>query len=296
MRVAIDPSAYEECNYIADAVVKDYFSYEAFRNAKTPEKAAVITCCAMMYDLTDPVSFLKDVDKSLKDDGIFVAQLSYTPLMLIQKELGNICHEHAAYYTFQSLEICLRMGGFKVLDVDLNEVNGGSIRVYCIKNDTDESLFRTQACRDVADIKKASLRDFEYNNAYNERDTYITFFKRMLQEKEKAINFLKDQKAAGKSVIGYAASTKANTVLQWMGIGPDLIPKIAERQERKVGLLTSGSNIPICSEEEARADKPDFMVVFAWHFISEFKEREAEYLKAGGKLVTFSPKFEIHGL
>jgi len=111
--------------------------------------------------------------------------------------------------------------------------------------------------------------------------------------RDKCLAFLKNQAAQGKKVYGYGASTKGNTLLQYFGIGPDLLTAIAERNRDKWGTKTVGTIIPIVSEEEARAAKPDYFFVLPWHFLREFRSREAEFLKRGGKFVVPMPKFEI---
>jgi len=93
--------------------------------------------------------------------------------------------------------------------------------------------------------------------------------------------------------MGYGASTKGNTLLQYFGLDSSLITAIAERNPQKWGLRTVGTNIPIISEEEMREAQPDYLLVLPWHFISEFKERESEYLNKGGKFIVPCPKFKI---
>lgn len=290
--INIDPSAYPEAEQNCEKVVKDYFSASAYHQVAVGSRAKVITCCAMFYDLSDPISFLKQVNEVLHETGVFVLQLSYTPLMLVQNELGNVCHEHIAYYTLKSLEYALTHAGLKVIDLELNNVNGGSIRVYAIK-DSVPLTFKTQADRDIAAIRVQSLRDYEEANGLNTPDAYIKFAGRMAEAAKEFLEFLNQERSKGKVFYGYGASTKGNTMLQWLGLTPKEIPFIAERQERKVGLVCAGTNIPVCSEEQARKDKPDYMIVFPWHFISEFVEREKEYLQNGGKFVVLSPKFEV---
>jgi ABC-type Fe3+-hydroxamate transport system substrate-binding protein len=111
--------------------------------------------------------------------------------------------------------------------------------------------------------------------------------------KTQTVNFIKEEKAKGKTICGYGASTKGNTLLQWFGLDNTLIDAIAERSPYKFGLKTIGTNIPILSEEEVRAMKPDYMLVLPWHFINEFVQRENEYLSNGGKFIVPCPKFEI---
>lgn len=290
-KVGIDPSSYTEAEEKANLILKEYFSADVYFE-RVKKQAKIVTCCAMFYDLSDPISFLKNVGAVLRDDGIFVLQLSYTPLMIIQKELGNVCHEHIAYYTLKSLEYTLAAGGFKVMDVELNNVNGGSLRAYCSKSNAELS-FKTRADRDIASIRIDSLRAFELKNGYNTSEKYLEFFDNMVREKEKFLNFLRAERKLGKIFWGYGASTKGNTIIQWFELTDKDINGIAERQSRKFGLKCVGSNIPIFSEDDARLSKPDYMIVFPWHFISEFKSREKEYLRLGGKLIVLSPNFEV---
>ena len=109
------------------------------------------------------------------------------------------------------------------------------------------------------------------------------------------MDFLNQAKAEGKKVYGYGASTKGNTLLQLFGITSDLVTAIAERSPYKFGLQTVGTNIPIVSEEEMRAAKPDYLLVLPWHFIDEFVKREREFIASGGKLVVPCPAFQIIG-
>ncbi len=111
--------------------------------------------------------------------------------------------------------------------------------------------------------------------------------------KKEITNFLLDEKAKGKSIYIYGASTKGNTLLQYCGIGKDLIDAAAERNPEKYGRRTPGTNIPIISEKEARAAKPDYFIVLPWHFKKEIIQREKEYLLSGGKLIFPLPKFEV---
>jgi hypothetical protein len=97
----------------------------------------------------------------------------------------------------------------------------------------------------------------------------------------------------GKKVLGYGASTKGNTLLQYYGIDPSLVQAIAEKQPSKFGLRTVGSWIPIISEDEMRQANPDYLLVLPWHFKTEFIEREADFRKKGGKLIFALPDLEV---
>ena len=291
-RVNIDPSDYPNAKNNAEVFIQDFFSKKSYFNSGLPP-ARYITCCAMLYDTDKPNEFLQDVYAVLKHDGVFVVQVSYTPLMLIQTELGNICHEHLCYYNLTSLKYLLETNGFIIRDVELNNVNGGSIRIYAQKNIAPNN-FKTPADQDIANIKIQSLLDWEEKEGYNSPQKYLEFFRAIQSLKEKTLNFLAKCRKEGKRVYGYGASTKASTLYQYFGINSEMVTKIAEVQERKVGLRTIGTNIPICSEDEMRKERPDYLLVGPWFFLDNFKAREEKYLKQGGAFILTSPRFSIY--
>jgi hypothetical protein len=299
IKVGIDPaddSYRKESSKVADLIIQDYFTASVFRQSRFgAEKAKVVTSIAMFYDLEDPVSFVKDVNEVLDADGLWVLQLSYTPLMLQQVAFDNICHEHVYYYALKDLSKVLALGGFEVVDVELNDINGGSFRVYAMKNGANKSSFGTQPCRDVAQFRIASLLAYEEASEFMTIKSWRAFFDKITALKEDVRNFILQAKLEGKTVWGYGASTKGNTLLQYFGLDHTMIDGIAERSVHKYGLKTVGTNIPIYSEAEMRRVSPDYLLVLPWHFISEFRERERDYLLKGGKFIVPCPKFEIIG-
>jgi NDP-4-keto-2,6-dideoxyhexose 3-C-methyltransferase len=114
--------------------------------------------------------------------------------------------------------------------------------------------------------------------------------------KLKVVNFIKQAKQEGKTIWGYGASTKGNTLLQYFGLDYTMIDAIAERSSYKWGLKTVGTNIPIKSEADMRIEQPDYLLVLPWHFISEFIKREKNYLGKGGKFIVPCPDFKIIGI
>ena len=258
------------------------------------KKVKVITTIAMFYDLPDPTKFINDVYKVLDDNGIWVLQLSYTPLMIKQLAFDNICHEHAYYYSLTSFQKLFSKFGLKIVDCSLNDVNGGSFRVYVQKDIADITSFATSPLRDVCNFRIQSLLEYE-KNSYDIGDPKLweSFMKNIESLKKQTVDFIKQEKAKGKMICGYGASTKGNTLLQWFGLDNTMIDAIAERSPYKFGLKTVGTNIPVLSEEEVRKMKPDYMLVLPWHFISAFINRESEFLKNGGKFIVPCPKFEI---
>jgi hypothetical protein len=241
----------------------------------------------------DPARFLSGVRRCLNVDGVFVLQMSYTPLMLEQLAFDNICHEHARYYTFATLRAELRRAGFQVVDVRLNDVNGGSFRVFAMRDDADVTSFGSAPFRDVADFRVQSLLEYEAYSRYNTERPWREFAGRLQRLRSDVRTLIEGEVAAGRTVYGYGASTKGNTLLQYFGLDASLITAIAERQPQKFGLRTVGTDIPIVSEAEARAANPDYMLVLPWHFVTEFRRRESAYLEGGGRFIVPCPTLEV---
>jgi len=214
-------------------------------------------------------------------------------LMLEQNEFGNICHEHLEYYSLQSLEYLLKLHDFEIVDAELNDVNGGSLRIYIRNKNADKSVFADPVYRELAINRVIALREEEEKYALDKIKTYQEFASWIDRIKHDVVDFIKAEVAKGKKVYIYGASTKGNTVLQYFGLDHTLITAAAERNPDKWGKVTVGTHIPIISEEEARAAKPDYFLVLPWHFIEEFKQREHEFLMSGGRFVLPAPHFTL---
>ncbi|TXG79743.1 MAG: methyltransferase domain-containing protein [Spirochaetes bacterium] len=298
IKLGIDPcddSFYKEASQFGK-IVQDYFSFDAYQKTGYGDlKAKIITTIAMFYDLEDANPFIQDINRILDDNGIWVIQLSYTPLMLKQLAFDNICHEHIYYHSLNSIKNLITPHNLKIVDASLNDVNGGSIRIYMQKNIAQESSFANGPLRDVCNFRIQSLLEYE-NSKFNigKPEVWEDFDKNINALKKQTVDFIKQEKAKGKIICGYGASTKGNTLLQWFGLDNTLIDAIAERSPYKFGLKTIGTNIPIKSEEEIRLINPDYILILPWHFISEFIQREDEFLSKGGKFIIPCPKFEIY--
>ena len=294
LRVGIDPSDYPEAKDNADVNIREYFSAKAFRDAGYT-KASRISCAACFYDLSNPEQILKDIYEILEDDGLFTLQLSYTPANILQTELGVICHEHLCYYNLTSLKWLTDRVGFVIKDVELNNVNGGSIRLYLRKKNAPDN-YLTLADRDICKIRVESLLTWEEEAGFNTKEIYMDFYNQILKLKEDTVSFIKKAKSEGKTIWGYGASTKGNTLLQMFGLDHTLIDGIAEKQEFKWGRKTVGTNIPIASEDDMRKAHPDYLLILPWFFRDTFIEREQEYLKGGGTMLFPAPEFSTYSL
>lgn len=289
-----DDSYFQESSKLA-TVIQDYFTSEAWAKINPDNKKAnVITTIAMFYDLDDPHTFVEDIKKVLDFNGVWVIQLSYTPLMIEQLAFDNICHEHVYYYCLSSLKRLFDMHNMKIVDAELNDTNGGSVRVYIQHVNANVTSFGTAPLRDVCNFRIGAILEHEKNNYdLTNIEIWKEFSSRVSTLKTELVSFIKEEKAKGKKIYGYGASTKGNTLLQYFGLDNQYIDAIAERSSFKFGLKTVGTNIPIISEEQMREEKPDYLLILPWCFISEFVSREQEYLNNGGAFIVPCPSFEI---
>lgn len=296
-RIGFDPAQNlaESSRKVADAVVVDFFSAAAFERepASHGSRPKVVTSIAMFYDLEEPNAFVADVKRVMHPDGLWIVQMSYLPLMLKTNEFGNICHEHLEYYSLQSFEYLLRQHGFEVVDVELNDVNGGSLRAYIRNHDAAPDAFADPTYRSLAAERVQAMREHEIKLGLDEKRVYLDFARRVERIKGDVVGFVREQQARGRSTYVYGASTKGNTVLQYFGLDASLIAAAAERNAEKWGRVTVGTHIPIVSEAEARAAKPDYFLVLPWHFLTEFMEREYDYLATGGRFIVPFPYFTL---
>ncbi len=286
-RMGFEPAG----NLLADAgqgttrIFNDFFRADPFLEA-SPRKSKVITTIAMFYDLEDPNRFVSDVKQCLDLEGIWIIQMSYLPTMLENNAFDNVCHEHLEFYSLRSLENLLARHDLEIFDVLLNDVNGGSFRVYIRHSGSvicgKEGLPRVQA-----------LEEYERGLHLENLRPYEAFASRVEKIKEEVCGFIRQEAAKGKRIYAYGASTKGNTTLQYFGLDRSLIPAAVERSPDKWGKLTVGTWIPIISEEQMRKERPDFLLVLPWHFLKEFLKREETYLESGGEFVVPLPHFRV---
>jgi hypothetical protein len=170
--------------------------------------------------------------------------------------------------------------------VELNPVNGGSFCVSVAKTESRHT-------EDTGPIE-ALLRE-EDAAGLSKLAPYESFKERVFSHRDELTGLLRRIHGEGKRVLGYGASTKGNVILQFCGITKDLLPAIAEVNADKFGRITPGTLIPIVSEAQAKALRPDYLLVLPWHFRENVLEREASYLRSGGSLVFPLPRIEVVG-
>ena len=285
-RIGIDPTGHKFSEYYPEDVtlVPDFFSRDSYRSVEKGQ-AQLVTSIAMFYDLDSPVEFARQVESILADDGVWHFEQSYMPSMLRTNSYDTICHEHLEYYSLAVVKSILDVAGLRLVDVGMNAVNGGSFSVTAAKL-SNTSIRANHAVIDW-------LLGQEDRMGLNTPRPYREFEERVFRHRDDLTRLIRALNADGKKILGYGASTKGNVVLQFCGLTSNEIPAIAEVNPDKFGCYTPGANIPIISEEDAHAMKPDYFLVLPWHFKDGILRREKEYLAAGGKMIFPFPEIEI---
>jgi NDP-4-keto-2,6-dideoxyhexose 3-C-methyltransferase len=283
-RIGVEPikKLAKECKKHADLVINDFFNYEAFEKKVGLKKADIVTAISCFYDMEEPNTFVADVTKILDEDGVFVIQQNYLVKMLTQNAFCNIVHEHLEYYSLISLQNLLDRHGLEVFDLELRELNGGSFRTY----------IGYKGKRTVSNTVYEQM-ELEKLIGLHRKKIYTDFAKRIKKTKKEVYDFIKKEVQSGKKVYVYGASTRGNTLLQYYDLDHKLIQKAVERNPEKWGTKIASVGIPIISEEQAREEKPDYMLVLPWFFKDEFLKREKAYLKSGGHFIFPLPYLEI---
>lgn len=264
--VGIDPTASKFCNYYPSHIqlIADFFSSAIVNKSFPGKKAKIVTSFSMFYDLEDPIEFMRQVYDVLADDGVWVFEQSYMPAMLKMNSYDTVCHEHLEFYALHQIKWMTDRVGFKIVDIELNDANGGSFSVTVAK--AHENYVLPQSVQNI-------LHD-ELLKKLNTLEPYKAFAKNTARSKADLLSFIKDAQARHKTVAALGASTKGNVLLQYCGITEKDISAVGEVNIEKFGCFTPGTWIPIISEDELLARKPDYLIVLPWHFRKFFLENK----------------------
>ncbi|MGB7079679.1 MAG: methyltransferase domain-containing protein, partial [Xanthobacteraceae bacterium] len=179
-------------------------------------QARIITAIGMFYDMEDPNQFIRDAAAVLAPDGVFVAQLMTLKSMLENNDLGNICHEHLEYYTYQSLKYLFESNGLEIFELTENVINGGSYRLFA---------------------RHKKIGSINYDETVS-ADDLVPFMQRLDCQRDLCVDYIRKSVADGKKIYVYGASTKGNVILQYYGLDSTLIQGAADRNPAKWGKYT----------------------------------------------------------
>lgn len=285
-KVGVEPAnnLVKEGSRGVDILIHDFWNYQTYCD-KAPKRAKVVTAIGMFYDLENPNQFISDVSKCLRIDGLFIAQLMCLKNMLDLGDVGNLAHEHLEFYSYRSLQYLFKSHELEIIDIETNNVNGRSYRIYARPKGGSVKP-KTGAKERIEDVKESEKH-------LHETGAYVKFVSKIQTSKRLTVRFVKDKILEGKKVWVYGASTKGNVLLQYYGLDHSLIEGASDRSPEKWGKYTVGTRIPIYSEEHARKVNPDFFLVLPYAFIGEFLVRERTWRDGGGKFIIPLPKFEV---
>lgn len=238
---------------------------------------------AHVPDLNDFVGGMKLL---LKEGGIVTMEFPHLQRLVDENQFDTIYHEHFSYFSFVTVERVFAAHGMTVFDVEELPTHGGSLRIYA-RHAEDHAKPVT--------VRAAALRARELARGFQSLDFYRGFGERVRATKNALLEFLIGAKKAGKSVVGYGAPGKGNTLLNYCGIRSDYLDYTVDRNPYKQGKFTPGTRIPIHDPERIRATRPDYILILPWNLRDEIVKQMAYVREWGGQFVVPIPQLAIVG-
>lgn len=280
--VGVDPTGVKFQKFYPPHIqlIPEFFSAATVRQHFGDRKAAVITSFSMFYDLEEPMTFMKEIAEVLDDQGVWVLEQSYMPTMLQRNSYDTVCHEHLEYYALQQIKWMTDRLGLKIVDIEFNDINGGSFSLMVAKRDSQHAE-SPQVDSILADEVSAGLHTLQ---------PFHDFASNVAASRSTLRAFLDEAKRFGKTVCALGASTKGNVLLQYCNITEADINRVGEVNPDKFEAFTPGSLLPIVSEEDVLAMQPDYLLVLPWHFRPFFVEHPRYF---GHSLIFPLPQLEL---
>ena len=236
---------------------------------------------AHVPDLNDFVAGMKLV---LKKKGIFTMEFPHLLQLINQNQFDTIYHEHFSYFSFLAVDKIFAAHGLTLFDVEELATHGGSLRIYGKHRENKDILFQSSVMQ---------LKEKEIKAGLDKIETYLGFSEKVKQIKRNLLAFLIDAKERGKSIVGYGAPAKGNTLLNYCGIRTDFIDYTVDRSPYKQGLFLPGTHIPIYHPDKIRESKPDYVLILPWNLKDEIMQQIGYIREWGGKFVVSVPQVEV---
>ncbi len=265
-------------------VVNEYFNPELATTIRAKYGAAsVITTTNTLNHIDDLHGFVRGVEILLAEDGTFIVEVPQALELVEKNEFDTVYHEHMSTFSVTSLARLYHCFGLRIVDVEVLPIHGGSMRVSAQRRpETGAQVSAVQAWLDL-----------ERDRGLFRKETYDALAGRVAVIRRDLMALLHDLKAQGKRLAGYGAPAKGNTLLNYYGIGVDLLDYLADRNSLKQGKLSPGMHIPVVSPDRILETQPDFLLILAWNFADEIMSQQAEYRRRGGKFILPIPEPRI---
>ena len=235
--------------------LNEFFNLEIVK--KLDRQFHVINAAGVFFHLEELHSVTEGIKAALREDGVFVVQFLYMKRIVENLAFDQIYHEHLLYYNLKTIEVLLNRHGLSMFDAYLSPIHGGSIIGFVTHKGIKEPSDRL-----------TEMREAEVTEKSNEFATYLDFAKRIEQMKLENLAYLSQAKAAGKTIWGFGAPVKGNTLLNYFGIGTQYLDYLVEKNELRRGLYSPGMHIPLVIEGELNK-LPNIYYVLAWNFKRE---------------------------
>jgi SAM-dependent methyltransferase len=266
-------------------IVESFFGVElAVELASQNRLVDLLVANNVLAHVPDINDFVRAFRILLKTGGVATFEFPHLMRLVDEKQFDTIYHEHYSYLSLIALLSVFKQCDMEIFDVEELSTHGGSLRLYCQSNDTGIHPISESVSALASKEKQAGLTSEAYYSGFQGRAEKV---------KNEFLGFLLDANKRGKKVIGYGAAAKGNTLLNFAGVKPDLIPFVVDQNPAKQGKFLPGSRIPILDETWIEKEKPDYIVIFPWNLSNELKE-QLKYVRAwDGQFVTAVPEMRI---
>ena len=236
----------------------------------------------VLAHVDDTSGFLRAARSLLADDGMVIIEAPYLREMVDRLEYDTVYHEHLCYFSVSALLRLCEAAGLAMQRVELHPVHGGSIRFFAAPE-----TGRTHA----ADVLAIAQR--EAADGLTSIETFQRFAEGVQEQRHELLGLLRELRAEGHSIAAYGAPAKGNTLLNFCGIGPELVDFTVDRNPLKVGMLTPGTHLPVLGAEAVLERQPDYLLILAWNFAEEIMAQQSEYRQRGGRFIIPIPRPRI---
>jgi len=265
-------------------VIRRFFGTElANELAEGGRKADLIIGNNVYAHVPDINDFTHGLKAALKPGGTITLEFPHLMNLIAKNQFDTVYHEHFSYLSLVTVARIFAHAGLKVVDVDTLPTHGGSLRVYGAH--TEDARAPSVAVQDMLDA--------EARAGLTELACYQTFQASADRVKDDLLSFLIEQKRAGRSIFAYGAAAKGNTLLNYAGVKPDLLPCVFDAAPSKQGKLMPGSRIPILPAETLQTQQPDFVVILPWNIADEVKAQLGQSAEWRARFVTAVPQLKV---
>ena len=263
----------------------EFFGSESARRLAAEGLQADLICGAnVLAQVPRPNDFVQGLQILLKPGGVITIEFPHLLRLMAESQFDTIYHEHFSYFSFLSAERIFAAQGLTLFDVEELPTHGGSLRVYA-RHDADVDKPISERAR--------RLRRLEVDAGFLRVETYARFGEQVKEAKRKLLAFLIEAKRAGKTVAGYGAPGKGNTLLNYCGVRTDFVDFTVDRNPYKQGRFLPGTRIPIHHPDRIRETRPDYVLILPWNFKDEIMEQMACIREWGGKFVVPIPEARV---